>query len=589
MKSMAERTWPHVWRAVKFRPGLYFLMTVQETIVFTGFPLAAGALVRWFFNSVEASSAAGVSPLTICALVLGAALARGLIFITNFLAFFYHAGALSTWLRRNMLDRILREPGARALPGSTGEAVSRFRGDVRGIGDLLEKLNFLIEWSVFAVVGIAIMARINPRITAAVLVPLCAVVLAASLSKRWIQSLHRRAREATGKVTGFIAEMYGSVQTVKVSAAETRVLERFGHLNDRRRECEVRERLFRSLLSSFMGNAASIGTGLILILSGQAMRSGTFTVGDFALFVVYVGVITEFVAHVGEYSAMFRQTAVTLKRLFGILGTAPVSDLTERAEIHLRGPLPEIEEPRREAADRLVCLDARGLSYRYAEGSFVLQKTDIRVARGEIVVIVGRIGSGKSTLLRVLLGLLPPDAGEVRWNGAVVQDPGEFFIPPRSAYTAQVPVLFSEPVRSNILLGLEREDGEVAAAIHAAVLDDDIAAMAEGTDTIVGVKGVQVSGGQRHRIAAARCLVRRPELIVLDDLSSALDVDTERLLWQRLLALKDHSFLVVSHRRAVLGRADRILVMAGGRVIDRGTSTELLERCGEYRAIWERA
>src|SRR5690606_13012519 len=130
----------------------------------------------------------------------------------------------------------------------------------------------------------------------------------------------------------------------------------------------------------------------------------------------------------------------------------------------------------------------------------------------------------------------PAQAGTIAWNGTVVVDPASFFVPPRSAYIAQNPILFSESLRDNILMGLPEDRVDLAAAIHAAVLEPDLHQLAQGLETVVGPRGVKLSGGQRQRAAAARMFVRNAELLVCDDLSSALDVETEELLWDRLAA-----------------------------------------------------
>jgi ATP-binding cassette subfamily B protein len=202
-------------------------------------------------------------------------------------------------------------------------------------------------------------------------------------------------------------------------------------------------------------------------------------------------------------------------------------------------------------------------------------------------------------LLRVLLGLLPAGTGEVKWNGRAVDDPAAFFVAPRAAFTSQVPRLFSDTLRDNILLGRPDEPERLAAAIYAAVLEPDLAQLAAGLDTVVGPRGVRLSGGQVQRTAAARTFVRGPELLVFDDLSSALDVETERELWQRLGGQLRNgngdnggrgdeaiTCLVVSHRQAVLRLADRIIVMKGGKVHAMGTLEELLETNDEMQRLW---
>jgi ATP-binding cassette subfamily B protein len=233
-------------------------------------------------------------------------------------------------------------------------------------------------------------------------------------------------------------------------------------------------------------------------------------------------------------------------------------------------------------------LRAEGITFLYPGTEAGIRGVDLVVPRGSFTVITGRIGSGKTTLLRTILGLLPTQEGRILWNGEPVEDPAEFFVPPRSAYTPQVPRMFSMSLRDNLLLGRPDADARLQEAVRSAVLEPDVAAMPAGLATLVGPMGVRLSGGQVQRSAAARMFVRTPELLVFDDLSSALDVETERLLWERLFGERAGvTSLVVSHRRPALRRADRIVVMEQGRMIAAGSLDQLLEASAEFRRLWE--
>ncbi len=551
-----------------------------------------GLISREFFNLISGDARAELTlPMVMLGVLMAiAARALGLFGLPRTNRPF--AQRSRVMIQKNVLTAILKQPGARALPESPGQVVNRLRDDALELPMFGLWLNDLICSGAQAAASLAVMLWINWRIALIAMVPMIVVLLISNLATRRLEAYRVAFREASGKVSGFIAETFGAAQAVKIAGADERMVAHFGTLNDKRRDAGLIDRMFNELLESIFINAGTIGTGAMLLASAVALRSGEFTVGDFALFAWNMGAIGEITGFLGFLVARYKQAGVGVARLSNLMPNTPPKQMVAATPIYEEGGDPPVPYIEKTAAHHLDELTVRDLSYRHQSPERKTLEQGVHgvhftLKRGDFVVITGRIGSGKTTLLRVMLGLLPRERGEVRWNGELVKDLGAFMTPPRVAYTSQTPRLFSESLKDNLLLGIPEARVDLARAMRFAVMEADLAAMTEGLETMVGPKGVRLSGGQIQRSAAARMFVREPELIVVDDLSSALDVETERMLWERLAEMPGVTVLAVSHRRAALARATHILVMEDGRIAAQGDRETLLATSETFREMWQ--
>jgi ATP-binding cassette, subfamily B, bacterial len=558
--------WRLGWRVSQHEPRSFWSGYLLFVLFFT-FPVLSGWLLGRGFNALATGNNSQVyriaGALVVCEVARMSTIHVGALMWTRA---WVHMQSL---LRANLLAAQVASGGPEAGQpvGSAGEAITHFRDDVEDVTMFVDGFVDISAGVVFTALAGLVLGSVDGRAAMVLLIPLIGVALATRTLDSRIKRYRAADRIASEAVGGMLGDVMASATTIKVNNAIEPTIAHLRRLVDARRRTAVRDRVLDESVWAFSQGAADVGLGLVLLSTASAMASGAFSVGELAIFTAYLGWLSFLPRMVGRMLARRKQVAVAFDRMRVLVADADVSNTVSSRDlpIGLRQTRTR-PQPERPARSPLDVLDVDHLCAIYPTGAGV-HGISFSLRRGSFTVLTGPIGAGKSTLLRALLGLAQHASvtGDVAWNGQMLTDRAAFLIPPNAAFLPQVPQLISDSVADNIALGII-DDEQLSLALELAAVRADIDEMPDGVHTMIGPRGLRLSGGQRQRVATARALVHSPELVVLDDLSSALDIETELQLWSNLAAA-GITVLAVSHRTIAFDRADQVLHLDAGRLL----------------------
>lgn len=452
----------------------------------------------------------------------------------------------------------------------SGQLISRITNDTERITRFLSFRLRMFVYSVFLiVVSLYYMVRMNAALTAVAVATIAVVVALNTAYAMKVRPIYDRIRHQTGVIASTATGTIAGVKTIKALSVEEETQEKFERENEELYSLNVRA----TRIIAVYGNASFLVLGLamsaMLYFGGRAIIGKTLTVGELAAFLTYMLTMTWPLRALGFTIADIQRSLAAASRLFEVIDSAPESVDPPNAV--------ELKNPRGEVEFRDVWLT-------YHTGKTVLRGLSFRVRPGERVLITGPPGSGKSTVLKLIARLYEPERGEVLIDGVDVRRIKTESLRRTVAYVPQEPFIFNRSIRENIALAKpEATMEEIVRAARIAKIHDFIASLPNGYETVVGEKGVTLSGGQRQRIALARALLLDPRVILLDDPVSNLDAETEkRLVGDLGEILKDRTAVIVSQRPSLVKLADRVIVMAEGRIVEDGKPGELAGKGGAF-------
>ena len=565
------RLWPLAVRhkAPALLAGFWLLLSTSASLGLT--VTARGAIDNGFQG--------GGAQLNLWFLLLGAnALFLGLATAVRYFYVTKTGERVIADLRKALFQRILTLDPAFYVKMRTGEVLSRLTTDIALVETLMTtSVSYALRNVLTLIGGIVLLMVVSPKLTGLVLLIVPVLIVPLFLFGRQVRKLTVASQDRFAHAVGFAGESVDAIETVQAFGREASAIGRFGEAVEAAFGVSLTRMKARAWMTALIIIVMFGGVTLVLWLGAQDVIAGRMSPGALLQFVLLSVFAAGAVGALGESWGDVQKAAGAMQRIDELMQSQP-------AIAPPASPRALPEPPRGE-----VSMSGVDFAYPGRPDLPALKGFSLTVRPGETVALVGPSGAGKSTVFRLLLRFYDPQAGAVTVDGVDVRDADPVAVRGRFAWVSQEAPLFSGSALENIRFGRETatEDDARAVAAEAQALGF-IEALPEGFATPLGERGKSLSGGQRQRLAIARALVREAPILLLDEATSALDAESERLVQAALdQAMEARTTLVIAHRLATVLRADRIVVMQDGAVVEQGTHPELIARGGLYARLAE--